>query len=127
MAASLQVDAPSLLVTSGRVPVGCEKASLVEVAGPLRQLETALDRADAIFFLAGDLTALAALLLVWSHGRSPDGPYRQLVLVGPDWRGTVKALAEAAKLDQRDRAMVTFADSAELAIESVRYYVSPEN
>ena len=75
--------------------------------------------------LPGDLTALAALLQVWAYGHTRSGPYRPLILLGDQWSGIVGALADAADLDRRTRAMVTFASTPEEAVETLRYYVAP--
>ncbi|MGM0574804.1 MAG: hypothetical protein ACQEXJ_03615 [Myxococcota bacterium] len=130
-------------VVRGAAPAGGRVVTVVEegaerlpgdpegvrrVAQPtiFRSLETILGHADALLVLPGDLTALAALLQVWSYGTTRDGPYRPLILVGGEWPDIVKALAHAAHLDRRTRAMVTFAEASDEAVEALRYYVSPE-
>ena len=61
---------------------------------------------------------------VWAFGTTSDGPYRPLVLLGDEWPRLVKALAQAANLDRKERAMVTFASAPDEAVESLRYYIS---
>lgn len=106
---------------------GGSRSSVVEVLAPtlFAGLDEVLRAADALILLPGDLQALALLLQVWAYGHAPSAPYRQVVLVGESWPRIVVALADAAGLDKRSRAMVTFAANAEQAIESVRYYVGP--
>jgi predicted Rossmann-fold nucleotide-binding protein len=87
--------------------------------------ESILEFADALVVLPGDLQALASLVLVWSYGATEEGPYRPLVLLGEDWPRIVKSLANAAGLDRRQRAMVTFATAADEAVEALRYYIAP--
>ena len=99
--------------------------TIVERGTVLSRIETVLEVADALVVLPGDLTALAGLLQVWSYGHTRSGPYRPLVLLGDEWPGIVKALADAAGLDRRTRAMVTFASTPDEAVETLRYYVSP--
>lgn len=90
---------------------------------------SAMDRflgvADAVMVLPGDVRSLALLMLIWSWGAEPSAPYRQVILVGEGWAETVRHLAEAAGLDPRTRAMVTFAPEVSEAIEALRYYVAP--
>ena len=69
--------------------------------------------------------ALAALLHVWSYGQTLEGPYQPLILLGDAWPKIVKAIADAAGLDRRTRAMVTFASTPDEAVEALRYYVQP--
>jgi predicted Rossmann-fold nucleotide-binding protein len=88
-------------------------------------LERVLGVADALMVLPGDVRALATLALVWSWGSEPDAPYRQVILVGEGWPETVRALADAAQLDQKTRAMVTFAPDVPEAVEALRYYIAP--
>ena len=90
----------------------------------LQCTEAILQHADALLVLPGDLQALASLLQVWAYGASVDGPYRPLVLLGDEWPRLVKALAQAADLDRKERAMVTFASAPDEAVESLRYYIS---
>ena len=90
----------------------------------LQCTETILEHADALLVLPGDLQALASLMQVWAYGTSADGPYRPLVLLGDEWPRLVKALATAANLDRKERAMVTFASAPDEAVESLRYYIS---
>ena len=47
------------------------------------------------------------------------------MLVGDGWPEIVRALADAAGLDQKTRAMVTFAREPNEAVEALRYYVTP--
>ena len=93
--------------------------------GPLAAMEAILERADAAIILRADLETLALLFQIWSYGLSPNTPYRQVILLGSAWRATVQALADAASLNARARAMVTFADDPAEAVESLRYYVAP--
>jgi hypothetical protein len=92
------------------------------VLGAMRRL---LEVSDAVMVLPGDVRSLALLLLVWSWGAEPTAPYRQVILVGDGWPETVRHLADAAGLDARTRAMVTFAPEAAEAVEALRYYVAP--
>jgi predicted Rossmann-fold nucleotide-binding protein len=89
-----------------------------------QRAELVLEHADALIIFPGDLMALALLLQVWAYGSDPQAPYRPLVLVGEAWPGIVNSLAAAANLDRRTRAMVTFALTAEEAVESLRYYIA---
>ncbi len=109
----------------GQAPDLPGRVDAVSVPGPLRRIESVLAVADAVMVFPGDLTSLATVLQIWSYGLTPDAPYRQMVLVGDGWPETVKALADAARLDQRTRAMVTFAPNATEALESIRYYIAP--
>jgi predicted Rossmann-fold nucleotide-binding protein len=88
-------------------------------------LEKLLEISDAVMVLDPEIGALAALFHVWSYGNTAEGPYRPLVLLGERWPRIVDSLAEAANLDRRTRAMVTFASTAEEAVEALRYYVHP--
>jgi len=97
-----------------------------EVNGTLlRGLGRVLEVADAVIILPGDVRALALMTLVWSWGGEPDAPFRQIVLVGETWPETVRLLADAAGLDQKTRAMVTFAPGPAEAVETLRYYIAP--
>ncbi|MFO0750286.1 MAG: hypothetical protein U1F43_32145 [Myxococcota bacterium] len=91
----------------------------------LSAIERVLELADAVMVLPGDLGALAAVLQIWSWGNEPDTPFRQVILVGPEWPEIVKHLAEVAGIDQKTRAMVTFAKEPTEAVEALRYYVAP--
>lgn len=98
---------------------------VVEARSPLHALDRVLELADAVVVLEGGLAGMAIVTQVWSFGATADGPYRQIVLLGPRWPATVKALAEAAGLDARTRAMVTFAPDPAQAAQALRYYVAP--
>ncbi len=91
----------------------------------LQCTETILEHADALVALPGDLQAMAALTQVWAYGTTLEGAYRPLVLLGDEWPKLVKALAAAANMDTKQRAMVTFASTADEAVESLRYYIAP--
>ncbi len=91
----------------------------------LQALERVLELADAVILLPGDLHAVALLAEVWSWGLEPDAPFRQVILVGEGWPETVRTLADSIGLDQKTRAMVTFAREAPEAVEALRYYVAP--
>jgi len=111
--------------TSGEEePEGEGSHTLIHRPSILQCTETILDHADALLVLPGDLQALASLMQVWAYGTSSDGPYRPLVLLGDEWPRLVKALASAANLDRKERAMVTFATAADEAVESLRYYIN---
>lgn len=99
-------------------------SDVIEEPSPLRRIEIVLEQSDALILFPGDLTALAALLQVWSWGSTPDAPFRQLVLLGESWPAIVKSLADAAGLDRRTRAMVTFAATPKEAVEALRYYIA---
>lgn len=101
------------------------EAVVEEVSNSLGALARVLEVADALMILPGDVRALALLTLVWSWGSEVDAPYRPVILVGDGWRETVRILADAAQLDQKTRAMVTFAPDAAEAVEALRYYVAP--
>lgn len=90
----------------------------------LQCTEAILEHADALLVLPGDIQALASLMQVWAFGTTSDGPYRPLVLLGDEWPRLVKTLAQAANLDRKERAMVTFASAPDEAVESLRYYIS---
>ncbi len=100
-------------------------ADVVAVAGPLAAVQEILNRAEAAIVVAPDVETLALLCQIWAFGATPDAPYRQVILVGAAWRATVKVLADAAGLDARTRAMVSFAETPHEAVESLRYYVAP--
>ena len=105
-------------------PEPVEHQTLIRRPSVLQCTEAILDHADALLVLPGDIQALAALMQVWTYGTTQDGPYRPLVLLGDEWPRLVKALASAANLDRKQRAMVTFASAADEAVESLRYYIS---
>ena len=84
-----------------------------------------IEVADAVMVMAGDLHALTVLTQIWAWGQEPDTPFRQVLLVGEGWHEIVKSLADAAQLDQKTRAMVTFAREPSEAVEALRYYVAP--
>ena len=88
-------------------------------------LAATLDLSDAVMVVDPDISSLAALLHVWSYGQTMEGPYQPLVLLGEAWPKIVKSVADAAELDRRTRAMVTFAANPEEAVEALRYYVQP--
>lgn len=117
----------AMVDADGPVPEVGAAARVVTHATVFRRIEGVLEHADALIALPGGLSALAALLQVWSYGDTLDGPYRPIVLVGEAWPAIVKALADAAALDRRTRAMVTFATTADEAVETLRYYVSARN
>jgi len=102
-----------------------EGRTIIIRSSPLQCTEAVLEHADALVVLPGDIQALASLVQIWSYGTTQDGPYRPLVLLGESWPRVVKALATAAGLDRRERAMVTFATGADEAVESLRYYIAP--
>ncbi len=112
-------------VDAGEAPAKHERLTVLEQPTLFRRIEAILEVADALIVLPGDLTALAALLSVWAHGHTRSGPYRPLLLLGDAWPAIVKSVADAAGLDRRTRAMVTFAGEADEAVETLRYYVSP--
>lgn len=89
-------------------------------------LEATLELSDAVMIIDPELSALAVLLHVWSYGQTLEGPYQPLILVGESWPKVVKSIADAAGLDRRTRAMVTFASTPEEAVEALRYYVQPD-
>ena len=99
---------------------------VLELPSSIRCLETLLDHADAVVLLPGDLTAMAILLQIWAFGHRSNSPFRPILLLGEKWPALVKAVADAAGLDRRSRAMLSFASTPEEAVESLRYYVSPE-
>ena len=88
-------------------------------------LEEALVLSAAVMVVDPEISALAALLHVWSYGQTLEGPYQPLILLGDAWPKIVKAIADAAGLDRRTRAMVTFASTPDEAVEALRYYVQP--
>ncbi len=105
---------------------GPDAGSTTGLSAPiLSGMDRLLAVSDAIMVLPGDVRSLALLLLVWSWGAEPTAPYRQVILVGEGWAETVRHLADAAGLDPRTRAMVTFAPEVAEAIEALRYYVAP--
>ena len=114
------VAAPS----AGELNVDASAYTVIERPSNLQCTETVLDHADALLVLPGDLQALASLMQVWAYGTTVDGPYRPLVLLGEEWPRLVKALAAAANLDRKERAMVTFATAPDEAVESLRYYIN---
>ncbi|MEC9071334.1 MAG: hypothetical protein VX938_03105 [Myxococcota bacterium] len=99
---------------------------VVEHPSSIRCIEALLEHADAVVLLPGDLSAMAILLQIWTFGHRADAPFRPILLLGERWPAMVKAVADAAGLDRRSRAMLSFANTAEEAVESLRYYVSPE-
>lgn len=113
----------------GVVPKGdeaaYEAAHTVDATDALAGLRVVLDAADAIVVVEADLTALALALQVWAYGLTPAAPYRQLVFVGPRWPETIAAVATAAHLDARTRAMVSFAEDPAEIVDIIRFYVAP--
>jgi hypothetical protein len=111
--------------------VGRDGADATQQAAPanhgalLAAMHRLLEASDAIMVLSGDVRSLALLTLVWSWGAEATAPYRQVILVGEGWPEIVRTLADAAGLDARTRAMVTFAPEVPEAIEALRYYVAP--
>ena len=115
-----------LLFTDSESPAKETKStSLIPTQGPLNRMQAILRVSDALIILPGDLNALAAMLQVWSYGTTKRGPYRQVVLIGPEWPAIIKALAEAASLDDPAQSMVTYANTAQEAVEAMRYYIHP--
>lgn len=119
----------------GRVAaIAVPRAARLDVVGAetetrptlFQALERVLELADAIIVLPGDLRSLALLTQVWAWGLEPDAPYRQIVLLGEGWPDIVRALADATQMDQKTRAMVTFAREPLEAVEALRYYISPK-
>lgn len=88
-------------------------------------LAATLELSDAVMVIDPELGALATLLHVWSYGQTHEGPYQPLILLGDSWPQIVKSIADAAGLDRRTRAMVTFVSTPEEAVEALRYYVQP--
>jgi predicted Rossmann-fold nucleotide-binding protein len=125
--AARQVDATVVAVEASEHPswTALPGVRLEVVPGAFGALERVLALADALVVLAGDLRAVALLTQVWSWGLEPDAPFRQIVLVGEGWTEAVRTLADAVHLDQKTRAMVTFAKEAGEALDALRYYVAP--
>jgi predicted Rossmann-fold nucleotide-binding protein len=101
-----------------------ENQTLVCQPNLLRCTEEILKHADALLVLPGDLQVLAAVTQIWAYGTTQDGPYRPVILLGDEWPRLIKALATAANLDRKQRAMVTFASAPDEAVESLRYFIS---
>ncbi len=126
-----QNDGPVLCVAPGFT--GSQRVAHIDVPGvevesrgsALSAMERVLEVAEAVMVLPGDLTALAVLTQIWAWGLEPDAPFRQVILLGEGWPEMVRALADAAHLDQKTRAMVTFAREPGEAVEALRYYVTP--
>ncbi len=112
------------VVPKGETPV-YEAAHTVDATDALAGIRVVLDAADAIVVVEADLTSLALALQVWAYGLTPAAPYRQLVFVGPRWPETIAAVATAANLDARTRAMVSFADDPAQIVDIIRFYVAP--
>jgi predicted Rossmann-fold nucleotide-binding protein len=126
LAGALRGGGPALTIVAGPPERPSPKgAQTLEVGSPLQALERALEIADAVVLLEGGLSAMALMMQIWTFGATFDGPYRQVVLMGARWPATVKVLAEAAGLDARTRAMVTFAPDPPQALQALRYYVAP--
>ncbi len=121
--AARQGDAP--LVAVGVQGIDVPLAAIETRPTALQALERVLELADAVILLPGDLHAVALLTEIWSWGLEPDAPFRQVILVGEGWPETVRILADSIGLDQKTRAMVTFAREAPEAVEALRYYVAP--
>jgi predicted Rossmann-fold nucleotide-binding protein len=121
--AARQVD--GFVVAVGAEGLDMPGASVEARPTSLQALERVLELADAVILLPGDLHAVALLMGLWSWGLEPDAPFRQVILVGDGWPETVRTLADAVGLDQKTRAMVTFAREAPEAVEALRYYVAP--
>ena len=102
-----------------------EAAHTVDATDALAGMRVVLDAADAIVMVEADLTSLALALQVWAYGLTPAAPYRQVVFVGPRWQETIAAVAAAANLDARTRAMVSFAEDPSQIVDIVRFYVAP--
>lgn len=126
-----QADGPVVCVAPGFS--GSQRLAEIDLPGveieprgsALLAMERVLELADAVMVMAGDLHALTVLMQIWTWGQEPDAPYRQVLLVGDGWHEIVKSLADAAQLDQKTRAMVTFAREPNEAVEALRYYVAP--
>jgi len=126
-----QADGPVLNVAPGLT--GSQRVAQVDVPGvqveargsTLSAMERVLEVAEAVMVLPGDLHALSVLTQIWAWGIEPDAPFRQVILLGEGWPEIVRALADAAQLDPKTRAMVTFAREANEAVEALRYYVTP--
>ena len=126
--AAMAHDGAVCLVTDNEASTQSEElngCSVIVRTTALQCFEVMLEHADAIVVLPGDLTALAALLQVWAFGTTKNGPYRPVILLGEGWPKIVEILADTARLDQRHRAMLTFARAPDEAVESLRYYVAP--
>lgn len=122
--AAQQADGPVLSVsTEGRIDL--PSARHEACPSSLQAMERVLESASAVILIHGDLQAVAMLTQIWAWGLEPDAPFRQAILVGEGWPETVRTLADAASLDARTRAMVTFAREAPEAVEALRYYVAP--
>jgi len=111
------------VVTPEDEPV--EGCSVIETETPLDRLNAVLQVADGVMVLPGDLAALAIVLEIWSYGLTRQAPYRQVVLAGDKWPAIVSALSDAAGLGPKERAMMTFAESATAGVEALRYFVQP--
>ncbi|MCC6620658.1 MAG: hypothetical protein IT385_05360 [Deltaproteobacteria bacterium] len=126
-----QADGPVLCVAPGLT--GSQRVAHIDVPGvqvearasALSAIERVLEVAEAVIVLPGDLHALSVLTQIWAWGLEPDAPFRQIILLGEGWPEMVRALADAAHLDQKTRAMVTFAREPGEAVEALRYYVAP--
>lgn len=105
---------------------GIDSLEVLEHPSSIRCLEVLLEHVDAVVLLPGDLSAMAVLLQIWAFGHRTDAPFRPILLLGERWPALVKAVADAAGLDRRSRAMLSFANTPEEAVESLRYYVSPD-
>lgn len=113
------------------VPKGDEPAyqaaHTVDATDALAGIRVVLDAADAIVVVEADLASLALALQVWAYGLTPAAPYRQIVFVGAHWQETIAAVAAAANLDARTRAMVSFAEDPGEIVDILRFYVAPSD
>ncbi len=121
-----RVRAVSLVLEEPPADAVAPGLEVVTAPSVFQRTEAVVAYADALIALPGDLHALAAVLQVWAWGQTLDGPYRPLILLGDRWPTIVKSLADAAALDRRTRAMVTFTTTPEEAVETLRYYISPK-
>jgi predicted Rossmann-fold nucleotide-binding protein len=103
---------------------GVKPPERLHVTNPLKGREAIIEKADVLIVLPGDVDALAIVLQIWAWGHEPSADYRQMVLVGDAWPNIVKGLAAAAGMGKRSEAMITFAQGADEAVETVRYYLA---
>ncbi|MFT7580715.1 MAG: putative Rossmann-fold nucleotide-binding protein [Myxococcota bacterium] len=112
------------VVYPGANEVEAESGTLDAQSAALTALDRVLRLSDAVILLPGGLSAAALIVQVMLFGETQNGPFRQTIIVGAGWTGKIGQLGDALGLDARQRAMLTFAETPQEAVEALRYYVS---
>ena len=117
-------DSGSAIIVSlpGEALINNRNIQQIQASSPLNALDQILDHSDAVILLSGDLTAITILTQIWAYGHLRESPFRQIVLLGPEWKEIVRAISAAAAMEQSSVSMLTYADSVEEAVEALRYF-----